>query len=221
MGSNMQRQAVPLLVTDTPIVGTGMEYKAAKDSGVVVLAKNTGTVEYVDATVIKVRRDNTNGLDFKGVLFVGLMITEDGPRVIEFNNRFGDPETQVILPRIETDLLDILIAVTENKLKDIDIKWSSKKAVCVVLASEGYPGRIKKGCAIEELEAVDEDVVVFHGGTEIRDGKILTSGGRVLGVTAMAYTHEEARKKAYENVARISFEGMQYREDIGQINQNV
>ncbi|MCL2436600.1 MAG: phosphoribosylamine--glycine ligase [Clostridiales bacterium] len=157
-----------------------------------------------------------DGLDFKGVLFVGIMITKDGPKVIEFNNRFGDPETQSILPRLETDLLDIFLAVTENNLSSMDIKWSDKKAVCVVLASGGYPGNYEKGDVIEGLERVDEDVLVFHAGTATDCGMaVVTSGGRVLGVTALADTHEEARKKVYENVPKISFDGMQYRKDIG------
>ena len=161
-----------------------------------------------------------DGLDFKGVLFVGLMITESGPKVIEFNNRFGDPETQSVLPRLETDLADILLAVTENRLSEVEMKWSDKKTVCVVLASGGYPGDYKKGCAIKGLGDVDEDVLVFHAGTKTEAGGpgealTVTSGGRVLGVTALADTHGSARKKAYENAAKISFEGMQYRRDIG------
>jgi len=157
-----------------------------------------------------------DGLDFKGVLFVGIMITKDGPKVIEFNNRFGDPETQSILPRLETDLLDIFLAVTENNLGSMDIKWSDKKAVCVVLAAGGYPGNYEKGDVIDGLERVDEDVLVFHAGTATDCGMaVVTSGGRVLGVTALADTHEEARKKVYENVPKISFDGMQYRKDIG------
>jgi phosphoribosylamine--glycine ligase len=165
----------------------------------------------------------TDGLDFKGVLFVGIMITDDGPKVIEFNNRFGDPETQSILPRLETDLLDIFLAVTENNLGSLNIKWNNKKAVCIVLASGGYPGSYEKGCVIEGLPSVDKDILVFHAGTEASHVcdetscrmATVTSGGRVLGVTALADTHEEARKKAYENAEKISFEGMQYRKDIG------
>ena len=170
----------------------------------------------------------SDGLDFKGVLYAGLMITAEGPKVIEFNNRFGDPETQAVLPRLETDLLDILLAVTDNGLCSIDIKWSDKKAVCVVLASGGYPGDYEKGMIIKGLENVEPDILVFHAGTQqehICDEiscrmAEATSGGRVLGVTAVADTHEEARKKAYENAARISFEGMQYRKDIGLINKH-
>lgn len=170
-----------------------------------------------------------DGLNFKGVLFIGLMISAGGPKVIEFNNRFGDPEAQSVLSRLDSDLLDIFTAVTENRLADVEIKWSAKKAVCVVLASGGYPGSYEKGKEITGLDKVDSDVVVFHAGTaseHICDASscrsaVVTSGGRVLGVTATGDTHEEARAKAFDNVKRISFEGMQYRNDIGIINQNL
>lgn len=177
-----------------------------------------------------------DGLDFKGVLFIGLMITEDGPKVIEFNNRFGDPETQSVLARMESDLLDVFLAVTENRLSEIKLEWKDDRAVCVVLASGGYPGSYEKGKLIKGLGDVDEDVIVFHAGTKFaempEDSKcavcdddcglkqgVVTAGGRVLGVTALGATHEEARAKAYDNVKRISFEGMQYRRDIGIINK--
>lgn len=178
-----------------------------------------------------------DGLDFKGVLFIGLMLSEDGPKVIEFNNRFGDPETQSVLMRLDSDLLDIFLAVCDNKLADVEIKWKEEKAVCVVLASGGYPGSYEKGKRITGLGDVDEDVIVFHAGTRfgklpetskcaacqeecgIKHGVIETSGGRVLGVTALGKTHEEARAKAYDNAARIHFDGMQYRKDIGLINK--
>lgn len=170
-----------------------------------------------------------DGLDFKGVLFIGLMITKGGPKVIEFNNRFGDPEAQSVLMRLDSDLADIFTAVTENRLSETEMKWSDKKAVCVVLASGGYPGSYEKGKEITGLDKVDEDVVVFHAGTasdHICDASscrsaIVTSGGRVLGVTAVGATHEEARQKAFDNVKRISFEGMQYRNDIGLIRSDL
>lgn len=179
-----------------------------------------------------------DGLDFKGVLFIGLMISDDGPKVIEFNNRFGDPETQSVLARLDSDLFDIFMAVTENKLADVDIRWKEDKAVCVVLASGGYPGSYEKGKLISGLDDVDDDVIVFHAGTkfaampegskcatceddcEMKSAAVVTSGGRVLGVTATGKTHEEAKAKAYDNVKRISFEGMQYRKDIGTINRH-
>ena len=168
-----------------------------------------------------------DGLDFKGVLFVGLMISDEGPKVIEFNNRFGDPETQSVLMRLDTDLVDIFDAVIDNRLSEIDIKWKDEKAVCVVLASGGYPGDYEKGKVISGLDDVEEGVVVFHAGTAFgketdADGKfpIVTAGGRVLGVTAIGATHDEARAKAFENVKRISFEGAQYRNDIGIVRRN-
>lgn len=182
--------------------------------------------EILDPTLKGFQED---GLAFKGVLFIGLMITKDGPKVIEFNNRFGDPEAQSVLSRLETDLCDIFMAVTENRLADVPVKWSDKKAVCVVLASGGYPGSYEKGKEITGLDKVDEDVVVFHAGTgsqHICDesscrSAVVTSGGRVLGVTATGSTHEEARQKAFDNVKRISFEGMQYRNDIGIVKKDL
>lgn len=166
-----------------------------------------------------------DGLDFKGVLFIGLMITDDGPKVIEFNNRFGDPETQAVLVRLETDLVDIFTAVRDNRLADVEIKWSDQRSVCVVLASGGYPGSYEKGKIISGLDQVDDDIIVFHAGTAMSkicgDGgcsaDIVTAGGRVLGVTALGDTNEEARRKAFSNVKKITFDGAQYRKDIGRI----
>ncbi|MEG0156112.1 MAG: phosphoribosylamine--glycine ligase [Anaerovoracaceae bacterium] len=178
--------------------------------------------EILDPTLAGFQKD---GLKFKGVLFIGLMITDKGPKVIEFNNRFGDPETQSVLMRMESDLMEVFLAVCENKLSEIKLQWSNQSAVCVVLASGGYPGDYLKGIEIQGLDKVDEDVVVFHAGTAIDhlcqgdscyDG-IVTAGGRVLGVTALGTTHDEARDKAFDNVKRINFQGMQYRNDIGLI----
>ena len=178
-----------------------------------------------------IRGFQKDGLDFKGVLFIGLMINEVGPKVIEFNNRFGDPETQSVLPRMKTDLLDIMNAVVEDKLAEQTIEWNDEKAVCVIMASGGYPGDYEKGKAISGLDKVDEDVIVFHSGTKFlkraaleddkngSDSVVATDGGRVLGITALGKTHEEAKEKAYRNVERISFEGAQYRKDIGLLNR--
>lgn len=160
-----------------------------------------------------------DGLDFKGVLFIGLMISEEGPKVIEFNNRFGDPETQSVLPRMKTDLSDIMYAVIEGRLAEQTIEWNEQKAVCVVMASGGYPGEYEKGKRISGLGDVDDDVIVFHSGSRTEDNAIVTDGGRVLGITALGDTHEAAREKAYQNVARVSFEGAQYRKDIGLLNR--
>ncbi|MCT4619305.1 MAG: phosphoribosylamine--glycine ligase [Marinisporobacter sp.] len=156
-------------------------------------------------------------LNFKGILFIGLMITKEGAKVLEFNVRFGDPETQTVLSRLETDLVDIMESVLEGKLKAQEIKWKSKKAVCVVLASGGYPESYEKGKEIHGLDDIEGDAFVFHAGTKMVDGKVLTNGGRVLGVTALGDTIEEAREKAYRNASRISFEKMYYRKDIGKL----
>lgn len=159
-----------------------------------------------------------DGLDFKGVLFIGLMLTEDGPKVIEFNNRFGDPETQAVLVRLESDLLEIFQSVCDNRLAQQDIRWSDSRSVCVVAASGGYPGSYQKGKFISGLDDVEDDIIVFHAGTTKNEaGEIVTSGGRVLGVTALGDDNDQARKKAFANVKKISFDGMQYRQDIGRI----
>lgn len=155
------------------------------------------------------------GRPFRGVLFAGLMITPNGPKVIEFNCRFGDPETQVVLPRLESDLLELFQATVEGRLEEVEPKWSDDAAVCVVLAAGGYPGSYRKGDVIEGLDAVTESVV-FHAGTATdAAGRIVTNGGRLLGVTAVGATIDEARRKAYTDVDRIRYEGKQYRTDIG------
>ncbi len=161
-----------------------------------------------------------DGLDFHGVLFIGLMLSEDGPKVIEFNNRFGDPETQSVLMRLDSDLLDIFDACIDGTLDQMDIRWSDQRAVCVVLASGGYPEAYEKGKVITGLDTLDEDIVVFHAGTAEKDGAIVTSGGRVLGLAAMGATHDEARDKVFRNVDRVQFEGVHYRNDIGTIRRN-
>ena len=157
---------------------------------------------------------NAEGRTFKGVLYFGLMKTKDGMKVIEYNSRFGDPETQVVLPMLKTDLLDIFEAVTDERLADIRIEWEEGACVCVVLASGGYPVKYEKGKVIE-IGALDPDVFLYHAGTAVKDGKLVPAGGRVLGVSAKGATAEEAREKAYENVRKISFDGMHYRTDIG------
>ncbi|WP_422448074.1 phosphoribosylamine--glycine ligase [Thermoanaerobacterium sp. DL9XJH110] len=168
--------------------------------------------EIIQRTVEAMARE---GMPYKGVLYTGLMLTQKGPRVLEFNCRFGDPETQVVIPRLETDLIDIMEAAVEGNLDDIKIKWRDEKAVCVVLASAGYPGPYEKGRQITGLsEAEKRGAIVFHAGTVEKDGKIYTSGGRVLGVTALGETVDEARGKAYDAVSKIHFDGMHYRKDI-------
>ncbi|KPV55578.1 phosphoribosylamine--glycine ligase [Paenibacillus sp. A3] len=153
------------------------------------------------------------GRPFRGVLFAGLMLTPNGPKTIEFNARFGDPETQVVLPRLKTDLLDIFLAAVNGRLDQMEIEWSEEAAVCVILASEGYPASYPKGLPIEGLEDV-QDSIVFHAGTAVKDGGVVTNGGRVLGVTALGRDIAEARAKAYADADRIRFQGKHNRTDI-------
>jgi len=159
---------------------------------------------------------NRSGTAYKGVLYAGLMITAGGPRVLEFNVRFGDPETQPILMRLKSDLLSVCLAVCEGKLDRITLDWDQRPAVCVVLASGGYPGDYEKGKRITGLDEAEkiEDVVVFHAGTAVRDGDIVTNGGRVLGVTALGQTIAEAKTRAYRAVDKIKFDGVYCRRDI-------
>lgn len=161
-----------------------------------------------------VRAMNAEGRPFKGVLYFGLMRTPDGMKVVEYNARFGDPETQVVLPMLKTDLMEIFLAVTEERLADIKIEWEDGACVCVVLASGGYPQHYEKGKLIE-IGDLDEGVFLYHAGTKREGGVLKTSGGRVIGVCAKGATVAEAREKAYRNVEKIHFEGMQYRKDIG------
>ena len=154
------------------------------------------------------------GRPFKGCLYFGLMITDDGPKVIEYNCRFGDPEAQVVLPLLESDLLTVMEAVTDEKLAETEVKFSADSACCVVVASGGYPLEYKKGCEITMGELTG-NTEVFVAGAKLEDGKLLTSGGRVLGVTSVAPTLKEAIDTAYENAAKITFENAYYRKDIG------
>ena len=159
---------------------------------------------------------NRNDTPYKGVLYAGVMITAGGPRVLEFNVRFGDPETQPILMRLKSDLLEVMVAVCKGKLDEVQLNWDPKPAVCVVMSSGGYPGDYEKGkqiTGIEQAEQID-GVKVFHAGTAMKDGKLVTNGGRVLGVTAVGNTVEEAKSNAYLAVEKINFEGAYYRHDI-------
>jgi phosphoribosylamine--glycine ligase len=159
---------------------------------------------------------NRNGTPYKGVLYAGLMITTGGPRVLEFNVRFGDPETQPILMRLNSDLLEVFLAVCDERLDQVYLKWDSRPAVCVVITSGGYPNAYEKGKVIEGLDRASalEDVVVFHAGTRLADGQVLTNGGRVLGVTAIGEDVAAAKARAYEAVESIHFDGAYYRHDI-------
>jgi phosphoribosylamine--glycine ligase len=156
-----------------------------------------------------------SGVTFRGLLFPGLMMTSDGPRVLEFNCRFGDPETQVILPRLKSDLLPLLDATIDGKLSEAKIEWDERPAVTVVMASGGYPEKYETGKPISGLErAASNDVQIFHAGTRRENGRVVTSGGRVLAVTALGDTIAAARNRAYEAVGNIDFEGCRYRGDI-------
>ncbi|SEP01748.1 phosphoribosylamine--glycine ligase [Paenibacillus sp. OV219] len=157
----------------------------------------------------------SEGRPFRGVLFAGLMITKDGPKTIEFNARMGDPETQVVLPRLNTDLLDIILASMNGRLDQLQIEWSDEAAVCVIAASENYPASYPKGRVITGLDAARaQGALVFHAGTALADGNIVTNGGRVLGIVGRGRDIAEARAKAYEAVSAIHFDGMHSRTDI-------
>lgn len=164
-----------------------------------------------------IRAMNREGRKFRGVLFFGLMLTENGPKVLEYNARFGDPETQVVLPLLKTDLLTVIKAVINEELDKVDIQWEQDAAVCVVMASGGYPEAYEKGFEITGLDQFgnQSEILVFHAGTRKEGDRYLTSGGRVLGVTARGADIEEARRKAYDAVSRIHFKNAHYRRDIG------
>lgn len=174
--------------------------------------------EVVDKNIIQRTIDAmaNEGIPFKGILYTGLMLTKTGPKVLEYNCRFGDPETQVVIPRLKTDLIDIVDAVINNNLSNIKIEWKDETAVCVVMSSGGYPGVYEKGKIINGInEAESLDTVVFHAGTELYNNKIVTASGRVLGVTALGEDIRDARKKVYEAVSKIHFDSAYYRKDIG------
>jgi phosphoribosylamine--glycine ligase len=170
-----------------------------------------------DILVRTVHAFTRDRIEYRGVLYAGLMATRGGPKVIEFNCRFGDPETQAVLARMKSDLVPLLVAAAEGRLSDVkDLEWDPRPAVCVVVASHGYPESSRKGDAIHGLDEAGamEDVVVFHAGTARAGDTVLTAGGRVLGVTALGDTLAAARDRAYAAVAKIRFEGMQFRRDI-------
>ncbi len=176
------------------------------------------TPELMDEAIEKVLKPAVRGLKeegtpFVGVLYAGLILTSSGLRVLEFNCRLGDPETQAVLPLLETDLLDIAEACVTGTLKDIEIRWKKEAAVCVVLASRGYPEKAETGKAVS-FEALPENMVCFHAGTKIDRDRVATSGGRVFGLTAWADGIEAAVKQVYANIDKVSFDGMQYRRDI-------
>ncbi len=156
-----------------------------------------------------------NNWEYQGVLYAGLMLTAEGPKVLEYNVRFGDPEAQPLLTMLDTDLVEIMEAIIDRRLHEIEINWKQGAAVCVVMASEGYPGNYKKGEVITGLEEAEKEAVVFHAGTAVKDGQLVTNGGRVLGVTARGKNISDAIVQAYSAVEKINFKGAHYRRDIG------
>jgi phosphoribosylamine--glycine ligase len=155
------------------------------------------------------------GAPFKGVLYAGIMVTDQGPRVLEFNTRFGDPETEAVLPRLTSDLVDLMLASVNGGIGRIKLEWDPRACVCVVMASGGYPGHYEPGKVIEGLDKVSEDAVIFHAGTVSEGGVLRTSGGRVLGVTSLGADIAQAISRVYAQVAAVTFEGCHYRRDIG------
>jgi phosphoribosylamine--glycine ligase len=158
-----------------------------------------------------------DGIEYKGILYAGLMLTTNGPKVLEFNCRFGDPETQPLMMRLKSDLAEVMLAVAEGKLDQVELKWDERTAIAVVATSKGYPGKYPTGLPITGIEDASSmrDVKVFHSGTKLVDGKLVTDGGRVLAVTALGDTIADAQKRAYQAMEKIHFDGMHYRKDIG------
>lgn len=212
--------------TIVPMVSS-QDHKRAYDNDQGLNTGGMGTFSpskfYTDKMAVKALGDifiktvdalNAENRQFKGVIYFGLMIENDNIKVLEYNARFGDPETQVVLPKLKTDLLEIFESVIDGRLDKVKIEWDNDECVCVIAASGGYPRDYKKGLPIK-ISGIDKDVIIFHAGTALNDGVLITNGGRVLGVTAKGKTIEDARKKAYENIKKISFDGMFYRTDIG------
>lgn len=212
------------------IMSSAQDHKRAKDGDQGLNTGGMGTfspspfyTEEVDAFCRKhiyqatVDAMAAEGRPFVGVIFFGLMLTEDGPKVLEYNSRFGDPEAQVVLPRMKNDMIEVMQACVEGRLDEIELEFEENAAVCVVLASDGYPIAYQKGYPIEGLDAFDnrEDYFCFHAGTAVKDGKIVTNGGRVLGITAKGEDLVKARQKAYEAVSWVNFENKYMRHDIG------
>lgn len=187
-------------------------------SPVPLVDEHTTRLIVTDVLEATVRALAEEGIRYRGVLYAGLMLTADGPKVLEFNCRFGDPETQAVLPRLDSDLTELLVACSEGNLKAQPPRWTEEACVTVVLASGGYPGEHRTGIPIEGLREAEkfDKVALFHAGTAREDGRVVTSGGRVLAVSGLGKDLAEARRRAYEACAEISFEGMQYRSDIAE-----
>ena len=208
---------------------TSMDHKRALDGDKGLNTGGMGTVSpnpYYTEEIAKecmekifiptIEAMNSEGRTFKGCLYFGLMLTPKGPKVIEYNCRFGDPETQVVLPRLKTDIIDIFEAINNGTLADLDIEWDERACTCVIMASGGYPKSYPKGIEITGLTDGQLDgVTVYHAGTKLQDGKLVTAGGRVLGVTALGNDLQDALNKSYEAVEKIKFDGAHYRKDIG------
>ena len=170
--------------------------------------------EFLQPTI---RAMAAEGTPYTGTLYAGMILPDSGPEILEYNVRFGDPETQVIVPRMTSDLAEALLATAEGRLAEVQVTWSDEVCVCVVIASGGYPGKYEKGKPITGIEAAEQDgrVCVFHAGTALKDGQLVTDGGRVLGVAALGSDYRDALDRCYEAVAKIHFEGMYFRRDIG------
>ena len=227
----LEGQEVSLLLftdgkTAKPLL-LAQDYKQALDGDTGPMTGGMGTVapapllddaqmEEVTAQIVEptLRGLREEGVTYKGVLFIGLMLTSAGVKVLEYNVRLGDPETQVVLPLLETDLADILEAVIDERLHEVNLRWSSQSAACVVMAAPGYPGDYPKGLPLG-IPPLPKNVTVFHAGTSLQGGHLVSSGGRVLGVTALADTLEEAVTSAYGAAEEVHFEGAHYRRDIG------
>lgn len=212
------------------IMETSQDHKPVDDGDTGPMTGGMGayspTPVITDAVLQQVQRDVLvpavdglvrDGIDYKGVLYAGLMLTTAGPRVLEFNCRFGDPETQPLMMRLRTDIVDVMIAVCDGKLDEITLDWDPRPAICVVACSKGYPGKYPTGLPITGVAEADAmpDVKVFQGGTKMQNGQLVTDGGRVLGVTALGDTIAEARDRAYRALEKIHFDGMHFRKDIG------
>lgn len=213
--------------TAVPMV-SAQDYKRAKDGDKGLNTGGMGAVspalhygieaeEIVRTEIINrtVHALKTEGIDFKGILYFGIMLTDNGPKLLEYNVRFGDPETEVILPRLQSDLFNIMNSVVDGTLDKVDIKWSKEKAVCVVMASGGYPENYNIGYEISGVKQAKENAIVFQAGTKLEDDKLVTAGGRVLVISALGEAYEAARSIVYTAVGRIGFSNKHYRKDIG------
>ncbi len=212
------------------VLETSQDHKAVEDGDTGPMTGGMGayspTPVVSEALIRQIEREilvpavdglRREGIEYSGVLYAGLMITPSGPKVLEFNCRFGDPETQPLMMRLQSDLCEVLLAVAESRLAEITLKWDSRPALCVIAASGGYPGAYKTGFPISGLEKADAlpDTKVFHGGTKFRDGRVVTDGGRVLAVTCLGKTIAEAQHRVYQALGLIEFDGIYYRKDIG------